>query len=220
RWREGLDLRHSAELLRLIEDAIRNLAAFSGAAQENLTRNYAWRFLEIGRRIERGMEVARVAERLTGEETANEESTLRAWLVISDSSSAYRNRYMMMPRAAAVLDLLVLDEANPRALAFQLTRLEAVLAELPKDGPYRRPEHRRALALLTELRLLDADTMAQTDEDKVRRTLADLMTRCRRDLSEISDLLGRGFFAHSEVPVALQHSGRAEGDDQMRPEAG
>ncbi|MEO0428005.1 MAG: circularly permuted type 2 ATP-grasp protein [Pseudomonadota bacterium] len=220
RWREGLDLRHSAELLRLIEDAIRNLAAFSGAAQENLTRNYAWRFLEIGRRIERGMEVARVAERLTGEETANEESTLRAWLVISDSSSAYRNRYMMMPRAAAVLDLLVLDEANPRALAFQLTRLEAVLAELPKDGPYRRPEHRSALALLTELRLLDADTMAQTDEDKVRRTLADLMARCRRDLSEISDLLGRGFFAHSEVPVALQHSGRAEGNDQMRPEAG
>ncbi|MEO0959600.1 MAG: alpha-E domain-containing protein, partial [Pseudomonadota bacterium] len=220
RWREGLDLRHSAELLRLIEDAIRNLAAFSGAAQENLTRNYAWRFLEIGRRIERGMEVARVAERLTGEETANEESILRAWLVISDSSSAYRNRYMMMPRAAAVLDLLVLDEANPRALAFQLTRLEAVLAELPKDGPYRRPEHRRALALLTELRLLDADTMAQTDEDKVRRTLADLMARCRRDLSEISDLLGRGFFAHSEVPVALQHSGRAEGDDQMRTEAG
>ncbi|MEM8759818.1 MAG: circularly permuted type 2 ATP-grasp protein [Pseudomonadota bacterium] len=210
RWKEGLDLRQSAELMRLIEDGLRNLAAFSGAGQENLTRNYAWRFLEMGRRIERGIEVARVADKLAGAESENEESVLRAWLVVSDSSSAYRNRYMMMPRAAAVLDLLVLDEANPRALAYQIDRLESVLSDLPKDGPYRRPEHRCALALMTELRLLDADTLATTDEANVRRKLRELMSRCRKDLSEISDLIGRGFFAHSEMPVVLQHGARAE----------
>ncbi|MEO0821646.1 MAG: circularly permuted type 2 ATP-grasp protein [Pseudomonadota bacterium] len=208
RWRDGLDLRQSAELVRLIADSLRNLAAFSGAAQENLTRNYAWRFLEMGRRIERGSEIARTATRLIGQERAHEESTLRAWLTLSDSSSAYRNRYMMVPRAAAVLDLLVLDEANPRALAYQLQRLEGVLAELPSDGPYRRPEHRQALALLTELRLLDADTLAATEDDGARRLLSDLMSSGERGLSEISDHITRGFFAHSEAPVALVNRAR------------
>ncbi|MEM6676751.1 MAG: circularly permuted type 2 ATP-grasp protein [Pseudomonadota bacterium] len=210
RWKEGLDLRRSAELARLIEDGLRHLAAFSGAAQENLTRNYAWRFLEMGRRIERGAEIARVAENLCGEETASEESRLRAWLTFSDSASAYRNRYMMMPRAAAVLDLLVLDEANPRALAFQLLRLEEVLSELPREGPYRRPEHRQALALLTELRLLDADALAGTDERAQRGLLTALMRNCRTGLSEVSDHVSRGFFAHAEAPVALQHAARVE----------
>ncbi|MEM6422938.1 MAG: circularly permuted type 2 ATP-grasp protein, partial [Pseudomonadota bacterium] len=138
RWGEGLDLRRSADLMRLLEESIRNLAAFSGAAQDNLTRNFAWRFLEMGRRIERGKEIARLARRLAGEEYEDEESRLRAWLTLSDSTSAYRNRYMMVPRVAAVLDLLVLDETNPRALAYQLVQLEAVLADLPRDGPYRR----------------------------------------------------------------------------------
>ena len=61
RWRDGpRSAPAPPRLVRLIEDSLRNLAAFSGAAQENLTRNYAWRFLELGRRIERGSEIALV----------------------------------------------------------------------------------------------------------------------------------------------------------------
>ncbi|MEM6973916.1 MAG: circularly permuted type 2 ATP-grasp protein [Pseudomonadota bacterium] len=207
RWLEGLDLRRSADLLRLLEDSLRNLAAFSGAAQENLTRNYAWRFLEMGRRIERGVGIAREARALLSEETPDEESRLRAWLTLSDSTAAYRNRYMMMPRAAAVLDLLVLDEANPRALAYQLASLEGVLADLPNDGPYRSPEHRLALAMLTELRLLDAAQLAEADPDKLRAPLEALMTTCENGLQEISDRIARRFFAHAAPPVAVGHAG-------------
>ncbi|MEL7347676.1 MAG: circularly permuted type 2 ATP-grasp protein [Pseudomonadota bacterium] len=208
RWGEGLSLRRSADLMRLVEDSLRNLAAFSGAAQDNLTRNFAWRFLEMGRRIERGIEVARIARRLAGEEEEDEESRLRAWLTLSDSTAAYRNRYMMVPRAAAVLDLLVLDEANPRALAYQLVQLEAVLAQLPREGPYRRAEHRLALSLLTELRMLDADALADTSETGTRTILARLMRRCERDLAEIADRISNSYFAHAEAPVALRHAGR------------
>ncbi|MEL6267444.1 MAG: circularly permuted type 2 ATP-grasp protein, partial [Pseudomonadota bacterium] len=210
RWQEGLDLRRSADLVRLLEDSLRNLAAFSGAAQENLTRNFAWRFLEMGRRIERGSEIALVARRMIGEVHENEESRLRAWLTISDSTSAYRNRYMMMPRASAVLDLLFLDETNPRALAFQIASLEQVLAALPREGPYRSAEHRLALSLLTELRLLDAGPLGDPDDDGDRGVLTELAERCERDLSEISDRIARSFFAHAEQPVALVHAGRAD----------
>ncbi|MEM1382748.1 MAG: circularly permuted type 2 ATP-grasp protein [Pseudomonadota bacterium] len=210
RWRDGLDLRHAAEIARLIDDSLRILAALAGSAQENLTRNYAWRFLELGRRIERGYETALIARRLLGTVREGEETYLRAWLTLSDSTAAYRSRYMMVPKAAAVLDLLVLDESNPRALAFQLAQMEAVISQLPSDMPYRRPEHRRALALLTEMRLLDADQLAQADETGARPALQDLTERCLQDLSGISDLLARAFFAHSEVQEMLVGQARQE----------
>ena len=94
--------RQNAGLARLIEDSLQALAAFAGSAQENLTRNYAWRFLEMGRRIERGAQIAHLAERLAGKERETEETYLRAWLTLSDSTAAYRARYMMTADAAAV----------------------------------------------------------------------------------------------------------------------
>ena len=38
-----------------VEAALRIIASFSGLAQENMTRLGGWRFLELGRRIERAI---------------------------------------------------------------------------------------------------------------------------------------------------------------------
>ncbi|MBY8976805.1 circularly permuted type 2 ATP-grasp protein [Rhodobacteraceae bacterium NNCM2] len=211
RWQAGLDLDRPAELLRLISDHLGTLAAFAGSAHENLTRNYAWRFLEIGRRIERGFQTAGVAEQISGKVREKEETYLRAWLQLSDSSSAYRSRYMMTPVVPAVLDLLVLDESNPRSLAFQVEQLEDVLGKLPTDTHYRRPEHRKALALLTEFRLLDADVLAASDDFGDRVELKTLSKRCREDLIQISNLISQAFFAHADIAEALVKVSRAEG---------
>lgn len=210
RWTSDIDLRRPSHLVRLIEDSLALLAALAGSAQENLTRNFAWRFLEMGRRIERGYGIARVATQLAGEASDGEETYLRAWLTLADSSSAYRNRYLMTPQAAAVIDLLIVDETNPRSLAFQIARLEQVLNDLPSDIPYRRPDHRRALALLTDLRLADPDTLAAVKARR-RPRLCQLAERGQRDLADISDLISQAFFAHSEVPEALVSLGRLEG---------
>ncbi len=207
RWRIDVNLNQAAMLSRLIEESLEALAAFAGSAQENLTRNYAWRFLELGRRIERGYHTAGVAMRLAGEIRDTEETYLRAWLAIGDSSSAYRTRYMMTPRAEAVLDLLILDETNPRALAFQLSRLEHVLSEMPTEVPYRRAEHRRALALLTEIRLADADALA-IPEGTERPALIALGERSRSELESISNLIATAFFAHAESPEAVVFQAR------------
>ncbi|MEM7505215.1 MAG: circularly permuted type 2 ATP-grasp protein [Pseudomonadota bacterium] len=203
RWRNPPGLDRPAELSRLIADSLGTLAAVSGSAQENLTRNYAWRFLEIGRRLERAQTTARSAERLAGQARENEETYLRAWLRLSDSSSAYRSRYMMATVAPAVIDLLVLDESNPRALVFQIERLETVLTQLPTDSHYRRPEHRMALALLTEFRLADADSLAGASIGEDRAELARLTRRCREDLGRISTILSQTFFAHADIAEAL-----------------
>jgi len=202
-------VRQNAGLARLIEDSIQSLAAFAGSTQDNLTRNYAWRFLELGRRLERGVQIAQLADRVAGTVHENEETYLRAWLTLGDSAAAYRSRYMMTAQAAAVIDLMVLDETNPRALGFQLAALERVLSEMPTDIPYRRGEHRRALALLTELRMQDASTLAEADGTE-RPHLRALMKGCEEGLAEVSDLIGRAFFAHTDAPEALVSHARME----------
>lgn len=211
RWQENLDLSRPADLLRLISDHLGTLAAFAGSAQENLTRNYAWRFLEIGRRIERGYQTAKVAEQIAGKARDNEETYLRAWLSLSDSSSAYRSRYMMTTSVAAVVDLLVLDESNPRSLAFQIDRLEQVLGQLPTETHYRRAEHRKALALLTEFRLVDASILANENPMGERPELRRITARCLDDLVQISNLISQAFFAHADVAEALVSTARVEG---------
>ncbi len=231
RWYGAGDMRRISDMARLIEDSLRALAAFAGSSHENLTRNFAWRFLEMGRRIERGINIARAAETLIGEERSNEETYLRAWLTLSDSRSAYRSRYMTTPQPAAVLDLLFLDEANPRSLAYQLAQLEQVLAQLPYSGPYRSPEHRLALSLLTEIRLTDARalTEAASAEEASERNGDDAATtlsrpnllalaeRCQLDLSEISNLVSRAYFAHAEAPLALTSAARQDWNEGVAP---
>ena len=209
RWRATGPVRQNAGLARLLEDSLESLAALAGSAQENLTRNFAWRFLEMGRRLERGVQIAHLAEHLAGPVHEAEETYLRAWLTIADSTSSYRSRYMMTVQAAAVIDLLILDESNPRALAYQVAALERVLADMPTEIPYRRAEHRKALALLTELRLADAVTLAQVEDDE-RPGLIDLAKRCQDDLAEISNLIARAFFAHADTPEALVSQARRE----------
>ena len=214
RWQASGAIRQNANLARLIEDSLQALAAFAGSAQENLTRNFAWRFLELGRRIERAQQIAHIAETLAAKVVDADETYLRAWLTFSDSEAAYRSRYMMTPQPAAVVDLLILDESNPRALAYQLVALERVLSEMPSEIPYRKAEHRRALGLLTEIRLLDAAQLVDTDK---KTALLEFAKHCQTELAEISDLIGRAYFAHADVPEAVLVQARAEPEGDASP---
>jgi uncharacterized alpha-E superfamily protein len=117
----------------VLNTLVHDLAAFSGIEMENMTRGHGWVFLDLGRRIERGIAVARLLEAvLRG--SGPRELLLEPLLEITDSVMTYRWRYFAEARIAAVLDLLLLDPTNPRAVAFQLAVLERHAAGLPA-GP-------------------------------------------------------------------------------------
>lgn len=206
-WRRPPPPRNAAALLRLLDESLLALAAFAGASQENLTRNHVWRFLELGRAVERGLSLARVAERLAGRRRDPDETWLRAWLTLADSRTAYRTRYMTMPAPAPAIDLLVLDERNPRALVYQLLRIDAALERLPNPGPRRRPEQRLAMLLLSRVQLAEPEALAaETPEDAedapagTRPALLALLSDVQAGLFDLSDQLARSFFAHTEGP--------------------
>ncbi len=202
RWRQSRKSRLAWPTLELLDDGIRYLNAFSGTESENMTRNYAWRFLQIGRRIERARWLAEVTRELVVEHPGREsDGSLRLLLELGDSYMTYRSRYLMTPLLAPVLDLLLLDESNPRGVAFQLRELDAHFAVLPSEGPHRSPGQRLILKLLTRLRLLDVNDLCATDDADRLSNLDTLLLELTDGLPELSNVISRSYFAHAQTPV-------------------
>jgi uncharacterized circularly permuted ATP-grasp superfamily protein/uncharacterized alpha-E superfamily protein len=129
-----------AEVLQQVESALQILAALSGLAQENMNRGPGWRFLDIGRRLERGINICRFTRTLADEEATLDDLDLL--LDLADSQITYRARYLVGLALAPVRDMVMLDRFNTRSLAFQVRALEEHLAALPTlldDGMLEEP---------------------------------------------------------------------------------
>ena len=110
-----------------------DLAALAGLSMESTVRGPAWRFLDLGRRLERALAAARLGARralgLAAEPLAFQPLAdrccrrTRAWWPTGAGTAATSS-------SRAVLDLLVHDDGNPRSLAFQLDRLREHMASL------------------------------------------------------------------------------------------
>ncbi len=100
------------------------LTAFAGLVAESMTRGPGWQFLDIGRRIERAQGQLRLIEKLLVPVYPRLAPLLESILDIMDSSMTYRYRYLMNFEIGPVLDLLMVDQTNPRATAFQFAQLD------------------------------------------------------------------------------------------------
>ena len=211
RWRDPGQQGLAWPTLELLDEGIRALNAFSGTEAENMTRNFAWRLLEIGRRIERAWHLSELTRELIDARAAPEsDGSLRLLLELGDSFMTYRSRYLMTPMVAPVLDLLLLDESNPRSVAFQLRELDGHLAVLPSDGPHRSPGHRLVLKLLTAVRLAEVDELSAVDGEGRMARLEALIGELAGGLPELSNIIGRTHFAHAELPLVTLAMRRRE----------
>jgi len=169
--------------LELLDETLFTLSAFSGLAMESMTRGLGWRFMDIGRRVERAINqthLIRIGLPLVCRESR---SALEALLEVADSIMTYRARYRTAFQLAPVLDLLVMDESNPKSLAFQCSQMANHVEALPRpdDRRYATTEERLALEMLTAVRLLDLSGVdCQTDQERRKALLTFLETMDRR----------------------------------------
>lgn len=160
--RESAELPTEGEGYETADRALRALAAFSGLAEENMNRGDGWRFLEIGRRLERAVTTCRFARQF-GDMSASQDS-LDVLLDLIDSPITYRSRYMVGAAFHPVLDMVLFDEYNPRSVAFQIARLDAEVAALPKvreDGLMEAPR-RISLKLAADVATARTDQIDRT----------------------------------------------------------
>jgi uncharacterized circularly permuted ATP-grasp superfamily protein/uncharacterized alpha-E superfamily protein len=189
----------AGDVLTLLNQVIINLAAFSGLGMESMTRTQAWRFLDMGRRLERSLHTCSLLKNTLVAAIEDESPLLEALLEIADSSMTYRARYLTTLQLAPVVDLLLSDESNPRSIGFQLAALETHVESLPHDtaSPVRSSEQRIMLSALTSLRLAEVESLCETDRDQCRDKLDRLLTRMATHLRNLSDSLARTYLIHA-----------------------
>jgi uncharacterized alpha-E superfamily protein len=187
--------------MNLLDGVVVTLAAFSGLLLENTTRGYGWRFLEIGRRLERALQVCELLRAGIAEAPFEIESYLRVLLHIADSSITYRTRYLTVLRADLVLDLLLADETNPRSTGFQLAALQDHINDLPRHeelGRHSR-EQRLIMKALTAVRLADREELARRDQSGRVTALEDLIAQLKTDLYDLSEALTSQYLSHIDT---------------------
>jgi uncharacterized circularly permuted ATP-grasp superfamily protein/uncharacterized alpha-E superfamily protein len=178
------------------------MLALSGVAAESMVQDVGWTMMDIGKRIERGIWLtALLSATLTTVRSAGAEQTItESTLVACESSVIYRRRTLGKVSVAAVADLVLFDEENPRSLAYQFERLRTNLKALPSSSGSTRPE-RLIDEVAARLRRLDpADLEAVTPEGK-RTELAELLGGMHADLRELSGLITA---THLSLPGGMQ----------------
>lgn len=185
----SFDTDHTESLLNASNSVIERLSTLSGLAAENMVRSPSWRFLDIGRRLERALNTCRLTRQLACNDSQVDD--LSALLDLCDSQIVYRTRYLTGPMKVPVIDLVLLDPHNPRSLLYQLARIEEHLAQLPlliEDGVPERPL-RETRAMLAELQSLDGANLTDAGVQRIEvRLLA------------LSDALSQRYFLQFDRP--------------------
>ncbi|MBN9319065.1 MAG: alpha-E domain-containing protein [Caulobacterales bacterium] len=147
------------------EEALLSLATLSGLTQENMNRVAGWRFLDMGRRVERGVTTCRMMRQLAMDDATVDDLDLLLDLV--DSQITYRSRYVVGIAMTPVRDLVMLDPFNPRSVAFQVAALTGHIDGLPtllNDGMPEEPK--RILARVNGV--IDAEDAGALDMAKIQ----------------------------------------------------
>jgi uncharacterized alpha-E superfamily protein len=181
----------------VLDNLILDLAAIAGMQQENMTRGHGWRFLELGRRIERAFGVLE----LTGAATEcceQNDSLLTPLLEICDSTMTYRRLHFARPSLAPTLDLLLLNDINPRSVIHQLQIMGRLSAQLPQvPGTSKIPTPREQTdSLLSDLSAVHLDSLAR-DAAGMARVIPEVCGRLVKELEKLSDIITEHFFSHA-----------------------
>ncbi|MGQ0456558.1 MAG: circularly permuted type 2 ATP-grasp protein [Hyphomicrobium sp.] len=206
-WTNTLRAASPVAVIDLLDEGLASLAAFNGLMHENMTRNYGWSFLDMGRRLERAYNLCEAIRTLfiTTTDPDEETSGLLLLLELADSFITYRSRYRLDPMLPLALDLLLLDEANPRSLAYQLAEASRHLDALPdgKQGVSLTEDRRLILSLLTSIRLANIEAIAA---DAGRDGLERLMDDQLATIPELSNAVSRHYFNLTEEAPQRQQT--------------
>ena len=193
------------EALECLDGLIFDLAACNGLVSDAMTRGQAWRFLDFGRRIERGLQMVTLLRYTLSTVQEDNVPVLQAVLEIADSSMTYRSRYLARVQPSAVLDLLLTDETNPRAIAFQLVVLSEHVDHLPREAslPMRTPDQRAIMSALHAVQMADSVQLVK-QPGKRRGPLEKLLNHIEDSLNKLSDQVSRKYLIHAGAPRQMQ----------------
>lgn len=193
-----------------LDPLVTALMALSGLAQESMIRDVGWRFMDIGRRLERALQTTTIIRCMVVPEVpeADQNVLLQSLLLSLEALISYRRRYRARMGIQSTLDLVMMDTANPRSLLYQLEQLSEHVRNLPRspDGRHELPpEERATLQAETLVKLALLNDLGKCEEG-VRPNLNQLLVNLNGALATVSDLISGKYFDHREASQQLVKS--------------
>lgn len=152
---------------------LRKIAGFAGLVHENMYRTAGWQFLTIGRSLERATMMTDLLAAVA--DPKSPAGGLDLAIEVGDSIMIHRQRYAVFTSRESVVDLLALDETNPRAIRFHLDAICKRVADLSGIRPL---DQTRTFAL--HLQNLHAQLVAHSvdslDTEALQQIHSDILT--------------------------------------------
>ena len=187
------------EAIAFLDRVLGVSSSLTGFAMDNMTRDDGWRFLIIGRRLERLCFLSNAISNFLSMASTRGPGSLEWLLELSDSIITYRSRYSRSPELLPVLDLLVFDDSNPHGVIFQasvLARyLDRMARELGEHSESNLPE------VLSRLRKFDLEKLVHQQFSECQvcspcAELAALLKELEGAAIQLSEWLGMRYFTH------------------------
>jgi uncharacterized alpha-E superfamily protein len=189
----GRQPQDTVQAQRVLAQTSQLLAAMTGAQTDRMTRDDGWRLLSIGRHIERLDFLAFAMQVALQCGTLNEQAGFDGVLALFDSTISFHAQYQQSRTVEALLELLIVNPDNPRALGWVAHTLRGRLARMGHLAEGRTEALAHAIP-----RLIDTDLGLLCDEAQgTTPALQDLLQHCRDAARNTSDSLNTMFFAHS-----------------------
>ncbi len=203
--------RHSriSEAQELVNEMILTMSAFAGLALESMTRAMGWCFMDMGRRLERATYMISLLQSLFASDRAPINQELETLLEVADSTITYHTRYRTTLQVEPLVDLLLLDELNPRAVGFQLAALFDHVGTLPESNirAFKTREEKITLDLTTQLRLADIrELMEKTEQGELPR-LTRLLDHLDKGIIDLANHITQHYLSRIETEKQLGISG-------------
>ena len=180
------------EAVDMLQHLELRLAAVTGAQADRMTRDEGWRLLAIGRQVERLITLASSLQAMFDTQQALAEQGFELLLQLADSVITYRSRHQRWQHPVALIDLLVRDQANPRALACVVRTLRQELAQLPA------PHGEELLARLGPTSQWPTiETLTTAGADGHMHSLLELVETLVAVGIGLSEAIGSRFFSHA-----------------------
>jgi uncharacterized alpha-E superfamily protein len=177
------------------------LSAITGAQVDHMTRDDGWRLLTIGRQLERLGSLARALQVLFLSGAEGRDDGFDLILQLFDSTITYRALYQRRLEAAPLIDLLVLEQANPRSLRGVARRLAEQIERLGAPGSH---ELLRFLPAPNDWpNLVSLCRSAGAGEDAALPQFCD---RLVDGSLALSDAIGARYFSHASAEFRSVHA--------------
>lgn len=183
------------QALAALDQVMLNCISLAGFAMDDMTRDEGWRFLILGRRIERLASMSALVSVVLQASPQARESMLEWLLEAGNSIVTYRSRYRRIPELLPTVHLLVFDLSNPHSVAFQVQALKRYLARSAQDLGHPMPP--QILGLERRFTRFDLTAFEAEHSDDACARLASLLDDAENTAYVVSDDVHHRFFIHT-----------------------